>query len=48
MVEVVLLFGLLSYLGPEGAEVFADSLAVCLVSVQGGSGVSSCRDIDED
>jgi hypothetical protein len=48
MVRVALLFGLLSCLGPQGAEVFADSLAVCLVSVEGGSAVSRCRDIDED
>jgi hypothetical protein len=48
MVEVVLLFGLLSDLAPVGAVMFADSLAGPLVTVGEGSAVSKCRDIDED
>ena len=47
MVEVVLLFGLLSDLAPVGAVMFADSLAGPLVAVEGGSAVSKCRDIGE-
>jgi hypothetical protein len=37
MVEVVLLFGLLSDLAPVGAVMFADSLAGRLVTVEEGS-----------
>ena len=48
MVEVSLLFGLLSDLAPGGAVVFADSLAVSNVSGKGGSAASKWRDIDED
>jgi hypothetical protein len=48
MVEVSLLFGLLSDLAPGGAVVFADSLAGPLVTVEGGSDTSKWRDIDED
>jgi hypothetical protein len=48
MVEVALLFGLLSYVAQEGAVVFADSLAGPLVAVEGGSAVSKCRGIGED
>jgi hypothetical protein len=48
MVEVVLLFGLLSDLAPVGAVMFADSLAGRLVTVEEGSAASRWRDIDED
>ncbi len=48
MVEVVLLFGLLSDLAPVGAVMFADSLAGPLVAVEEGSAASRWRDIDED
>ncbi len=48
MVEVALLFGLLSCLAPGGAVVLADSLAVSLVTVEEGSAASKWRDIDED
>jgi hypothetical protein len=47
MVEVALLFGLLSYLAQEGAVMFADSLAGPLVSVEEGSAASKCRVIGE-
>ena len=48
MVVVALLFGLLSDLAPGGAVMFADSLAGPLVTVEEGSDVSRCRDIDEN
>jgi hypothetical protein len=43
-----LLLGLLSDLAPVDAAMFADSLAVSLVSVEEGSAASKWRDVDED
>ncbi len=48
MVEVALLFGLLSFLAQEGAVVFADTLAGPLVTVEEGCAVSRYRYIGKD